>query len=926
MHFAHPTLLLLLWLLPGVAALLVYAHRRRVAAARQFVAQPMVARLMPALGGSRPWVKGTLLVLGLAMLLVAAARPQFGEYYEKVASRGVDCFVLLDVSRSMLAEDVAPSRLGRAKLDIRDLLKKLAGDRVGLIVFAGKAVLKAPLTTDEAFFTSVLDEVDTRSAPVGGTLIGDAIRKALDAMPPRGDHDQVIVLLTDGEDQDSYPLEAARKAAERGVKIFTVGLGDSGEGARIPIRDAKGKLAYLQDEGKEHWSKADQNTLAKIATATGGANLPAGTTNYDLGDFYESHLAGLARGEETQERQHKQLHERYQMFLAAALALLGLEMLIPAYPGARRRRGLGVAVPLVALGCLFGSPAESLAAPRDAPRKVEQGLQAFAARDFKTAGELFAKAAEDLPDEPRIAFDRGCAYAAAGETDKAAEQFLAAAVGPHQKLAAEAHYNLGCLGVAKAKKQLGEKPEDAKPEVRKEGLESLTEAVGRLRDCLAIEPEHPDARYNLEALRLWIKQIQEVWRQRDREKQRQLGLLEFLQWLEQQQRQLRADSRAIVGEPDSPRHREALRQITTAQHALAGEVEPLRDKLHAALAAPAPTAGTAPAAAPPAANPDVQKALDGMADDLRTNMSAAAEALAARKLAEGVKLQAEAVEKIDNVFMALAPFVNVVQKGIAAQEGLIEQSKQGTMGPKEDGQRTTKSTKVTKKAEERETDWDEAAWGQRFISRYGLALAAKARHELEQMDKAPAASPSPPTAPAGGNAPNAQQQEAMKMALQAGVTNGPKVEKLSSAAAVALAAAKPARALPSQEEALRLLKEMLPKQDQKDQDKKDQEKKDQEKRDKDKKDQDKKDQQKKDQEKKDREKKDQKKDQEKNQKQNQKQDQRKPEESKGQKQDPTKQQAEEALRRVRQRQQERRELEKMLIERLYAPNRVERDW
>ncbi len=164
MNFEHPTILLLLWILPGVAALLVYAQRKRAAAARRFVADPMVARLMPQLGGPRPWIRGTLIVLGLALLIVAAARPRFGEYYEKVVQRGVDCFVLLDVSRSMLAEDVAPNRLERAKLDVRDVLKKLAGDRVGLIVFAGKPVVKVPLTTDDGFFREVLDDVDTRSA------------------------------------------------------------------------------------------------------------------------------------------------------------------------------------------------------------------------------------------------------------------------------------------------------------------------------------------------------------------------------------------------------------------------------------------------------------------------------------------------------------------------------------------------------------------------------------------------------------------------------------------------------------------------------------------------------------------------------------------------------------------------------------------
>jgi Ca-activated chloride channel homolog len=339
MNFDRPGMLLLLWILPLVAGLMIYAQRKRAAAARRFVQSSMLARLMPPIMGTRPWIKGTLVLLGLAAIIVACARPRFGVYFEKVVQRGVDCFICLDVSRSMLAEDVAPSRLGRAKSDIRDLLKKLAGDHVGLIVFAGKPVVKVPLTTDDGFFRTVLDEVDTHSAPRGGTLIGDAIRKAMEAMPPRADHDQIIVLITDGEDQESYAAEAAKQAAEKGIKIFTVGLGDSTEGARIPVRVESGGLTYEKDEKGEHWSKTDQDLLKQIALATGGAHIPAGTKAYDLGQIYEDHLANLARGEEENQKR-KRFQERYQIFLGLGLALLALERMIPIYgrPNGRGRK------------------------------------------------------------------------------------------------------------------------------------------------------------------------------------------------------------------------------------------------------------------------------------------------------------------------------------------------------------------------------------------------------------------------------------------------------------------------------------------------------------------------------------------------------------------------------------------------------------
>lgn len=320
-----------LWILPVLGWLLVRAHGKRQAAARQFAEEPMVHRLMPPLDGGRPWIKGTLLLMGFGCLIFAAARPRFGIYFEKVTQRGVDLFVLLDVSRSMTAEDIAPNRLDRAKLDIRDLLAKLPGDRVGLIAFAGKPTVKVPLTTDQGFFRTVLDDVDTHSAPRGGSLIGDAIRKGIEAMPKRADRDQVMLLITDGEDHDSFPEEAAKQAAERGIKIFTVGMGDSREGARVPIRDASGKLQYLKDKNDEVvWSKMDQGLLKSIALDTGGAYVAAGTQAYDLGQVYEDNLAELARGKGYTERR-KRRREQFQLFVCLGMVLLMANMAVPDY-------------------------------------------------------------------------------------------------------------------------------------------------------------------------------------------------------------------------------------------------------------------------------------------------------------------------------------------------------------------------------------------------------------------------------------------------------------------------------------------------------------------------------------------------------------------------------------------------------------------
>ena len=277
------------------------------------------------------------MMLAVACLIVASARPRFGVFFEDVSEKGVDLFVLLDVSRSMLAEDVAPNRLERAKSDILDLLQKLDGDRVGLIAFAGAPVELVPLTTDQGFFRMVLKDVDPDSAPRGGSLIGDAIRKAMESMEERRDRDQVIVLITDGEDHDSFPSEAAKQAAERNIRIISVGLGDTGEGARIPRRNEDGSLAFVRHEGQEVWSKMDERLLKELALTTSGAYVPAQTRAYDLGRIYDEHLSKLTRGE-IQAEKRKRYREQFQLFGGIGLGLLLIEMLISRFGDADVRR------------------------------------------------------------------------------------------------------------------------------------------------------------------------------------------------------------------------------------------------------------------------------------------------------------------------------------------------------------------------------------------------------------------------------------------------------------------------------------------------------------------------------------------------------------------------------------------------------------
>ncbi|MDR3182283.1 MAG: VWA domain-containing protein [Planctomycetaceae bacterium] len=322
--FNSPLYFIALWLVPLFAVLYWYAFKRQQRTLAGLFEKQMAERLVPKISTGRTVFAAGLTLLSLTLGIIALAGPLFGVYDEKVSQTGTDVFILLDVSRSMLAEDVAPNRLARAKSDIQDLLGRVAGDRIGLIVFAGKPIVKVPLTTDQGFFLEVLREINTNSAPRGGTAIGDAVRKALSVMPPDAARQQSLVLITDGDDQESMPLEAAKEAAGCNVRILTVGLGDTKEGSRIPLRDENGTLTYLKHNGQEVWSKVNEAELETIAKITGGAFVSAGTKSFDLGAIYADSigkLQGTAAG--TEQRQKSQ--QQYQIFLfVSILCLLGV--------------------------------------------------------------------------------------------------------------------------------------------------------------------------------------------------------------------------------------------------------------------------------------------------------------------------------------------------------------------------------------------------------------------------------------------------------------------------------------------------------------------------------------------------------------------------------------------------------------------------
>jgi Ca-activated chloride channel family protein len=226
----------------------------------------------------------------------------------------------------MLCDDLMPNRLERAKLAIGDCINVLDGDRVGLITFAGTAVVTCPLTMDYGFFRMMLNQVDTSAVSRGGTKIGDAVRRAMDdVFDARERRYKDIVLITDGEDHDSFPVEAAQKAGEKGVRIIAVGLGDENEGRPIPVTDARGNRTFLEYQGQRIFSRLDADTLRQMANATpGGKYLPVATGAINLDAVYVN-LIGEAEKREVESQTIKRYEEKYQIFLAGAFLLLCLE-------------------------------------------------------------------------------------------------------------------------------------------------------------------------------------------------------------------------------------------------------------------------------------------------------------------------------------------------------------------------------------------------------------------------------------------------------------------------------------------------------------------------------------------------------------------------------------------------------------------------
>jgi len=324
-RFANPDFLYLLLLLPVFLLVWIYNILRKRNAIKKLGNTEVLQRLMPDQSVSRPLIKYLLQVVAFIFLVIVLARPQYGSKMEEVKRKGVEVIIALDVSNSMLAEDIQPSRLERAKQAITRLAESLSEDKIGLVVFAGDAYTQIPVTTDYVSAKMFLSTISPDMVPKQGTAIGSAISLAMKSFSPGKDKSRAIILITDGENHEDDPVAKAKEAAAEGIVIYTVGIG-SAEGVPIQVT-VDGKKDFMKDrDGNTVITKLDENILKEIAVAGNGKYVRASNSNIGLDQVFSDIRA--MKKQELEGKIYTEYNDQFQIFAGIALFFLLVEFII----------------------------------------------------------------------------------------------------------------------------------------------------------------------------------------------------------------------------------------------------------------------------------------------------------------------------------------------------------------------------------------------------------------------------------------------------------------------------------------------------------------------------------------------------------------------------------------------------------------------
>lgn len=326
-RFGNPEYLYLLIIIPALIILFFVSEYYKKQALKKFGDINILEELMPLVSKSKPLIKLILVLSAIFTIVFALSDPQFGSKLEKVKKKGSEIIIALDVSNSMLSEDIQPNRLERAKQAISKLTERLENDRLGIIVFAGDSYIQVPMTTDYAAVKVFISSINTNIVSKQGTAIGSAINLAVNSFTPETEMDKALIIITDGENHEDDAVAAAELASEKGITIHTIGMG-SVDGAPIPIRKENGQTIFQKDnEGNVVVSKLDQAALQQIASAANGIFIRANNTQIGLNKLFEQ--INKMEKQEIETKVFTEFEHRFQYLLGLALIFLVIDFIIP---------------------------------------------------------------------------------------------------------------------------------------------------------------------------------------------------------------------------------------------------------------------------------------------------------------------------------------------------------------------------------------------------------------------------------------------------------------------------------------------------------------------------------------------------------------------------------------------------------------------
>src|SRR6266516_3331186 len=505
MSFGAPEWLWGLLLIPLLVALFVRAERRGLRRLQEFVSARLLSQLAGTVNRPRRIIKFALQLLGLFLAIVSLAQPRWGYTFEDVKRKGLDLLIAVDTSRSMLSNDVQPNRLERVKLAVQDLINELQGDRVGLIAFAGRAFLQAPLTIDYDAVVEAINDLDTKTIPEGGTNISSAITLATQSFGKSATGNRALIIFTDGEELSGDAIKVAKEAADAGGRIFTVGVGTT-RGSLIPVTGDDGQTAFVKDSaGQVVKSKLDDKRLGEIAQATGGFYVHLENGPRTMRQIQSEGLTKM-QAAEMDVRLSRRSIERYEWPLGAALIALALSMLVSERKRVRVRRSVPApahdATHTAAGGPIStaGATAALLMLLSSFAFAAAPGIDAYRQGKFEDAYSQFQQTLKSHPEtsaQHKLQFDSGTAAYKLKDYSKALESFSQALLTRDTGLQSKGHYNLG--------NTLYQRGENEKTDDKK--LSDWTNALDHYQQTLKLDPNDKDAKDNYDYVKKKIEEL-----------------------------------------------------------------------------------------------------------------------------------------------------------------------------------------------------------------------------------------------------------------------------------------------------------------------------------------------------------------------------------------------------------------------------------